>query len=44
MKRFLKGIGVFLCSVLFAIPLAFTFGIATILAALFDADEEYYFY
>lgn len=44
MKRFLKGVGVFLCSVLLAIPLAFIFGIATILVALFDAEEEYYFY
>ena len=44
MKKFLKGIGVFLCSVIFVIPLTFAFGVATILAALFDAEEEYYFY
>lgn len=44
MKKFLKGIGVFISSVLFAIPLALAFGVATILVSLFEADEEYHFY
>ncbi len=44
MKKFLKGIGVFLCSVIFAIPLTFIFGVAIILEELLDAEEEYHLY
>lgn len=44
MKKFLKNIGVFVCSIFFAVPFIFALVIAIILVSLFEADEEYNLY